>query len=242
LVGEATVESQFHAALGDSFAVGGNLVYFVTSSGIDSVSLGAPGQLMPAFTPGGSAVAANGDHVFWPQTSSIVSHNVVDGSEATIPTTNHQNDHPVDAMAADDNQLYFVDRGALMVAPVSGGDATQLASDVVSQISIGGGFVYWLGTYGVFKAPTSGGAAIAVAAESDFIDHYAVDDRFVYWTSVHNTCGANADNCPTTYHVRRQPLLGGSSTTLGTLDVQAESMTAIDGHAYVLTASGVYIF
>ena len=241
-VGGAAVESQFHAALGDSFAVRGDQVYFVTSSGIDSASLNAPGQLMPGFTPGGSAVAANSDRVFWSQTTSIVSHSVVDGTEGTIPTANHLNDQAVDAMAADDRQLYFVDRGALMVAPASGGVATQLAADAVSQISVAGGFVYWLATYGVFKAPTSGGAALAVAAEPDFIDHYAIDDRFVYWTSVHNTCGVNADNCPMTHHVRRQPLVGGSSTTLGTLDRQVESMAASDGHTYVLTASGVYIF
>lgn len=242
LVPGDALQSRFRPSLGDSFAVRGDQVYFVASSGIDSVSIGGRGQLMPAFTPAGSAVAANNDHVFWSQWTNIVSHSLVDGTEGMISTTDHHNDHPVDDMAADDNQLYFLDHGALMAAPASGGAATLLASNVVSQINVAGGFVYWLGTYGVFKTVTTGGSAIAVAAESDFIDHYAIDDRFVYWTSVHNPCGANADNCATTYHLRRQPIAGGSSTTLATLDLAAESMAANGGHVYVVTASGVYIF
>ncbi|MCU1278966.1 MAG: hypothetical protein JWM53_2512 [bacterium] len=242
LVPGDALQSRFRPSLGDSFAIRGDQVYFVGSSGIDSVSVGAPGQITPAFMPGGSAVVANVDHVFWSQWTSIVSHSLIDGTEGIIPTADYHNDHPVDDMAADDSQLYFLDHGALKAAPASGGAATLLASDVVSQINVAGGFVYWLGTYGVFKTATTGGSAIAVATEQDFIDHYTIDDRFVYWTSVHNPCGANADNCTTTYHVRRQPLAGGSSTTLATLDLAAESMAADGGHLYVLTASGVYIF
>lgn len=242
LVPGGALQSRFWPSLGDGFAVRGDQVYFVGSSGIDSVSVGAPGQITPAFAPGGFAVAANPDHVFWSQWTSIVSHNVVDGTESMIPTADHHNDHPVDDMAADDTQLYFLDHGALMAAPASGGAATTLASDVIGQINVAGGFVYWLGTYGVFKTATSGGSAIPVAAEQDFIDRYAIDDRFVYWTSVHNPCGANADTCATTFHLRRQPLAGGPSTTLATLDVQADGMAATAGHLYVLTGSGVYIF
>lgn len=244
LVREGAIWSQRYGNLGQSFAVRGDQVYFPAAYEIDSVPLASPGQFVTAFKAGGYALAANSDHVFWSDSKSITSQSFVDGTSGTIPTTDHIGGPPVASMIADDNQLYYLDTGGLMVAPAAGGAPSLLTAErqgPTHPIYLAGGFVYWLAFDGIAKIATSGGSVLSVASESDFIDHFAIDDEFVYWTSGHTSC-SNPDNCPTTYHLRRQPLNGGTSTTLGTLDAQAERIAAAAGHAYVLTPSGLHIF
>lgn len=229
-------------SLGKSVTVSGANVYFTTSMRIASVPLAAPGAWTTVVDErqygAPTLVAADADHVYWTRSSGIMSQSLVDGTQTKLVSTDI-----VDGLAVDGTNVYWYESlSGLRSIPKSGGPVQTLAPPAnapIHPLQLIDGSIYWLDFYGLNQVSVSGGQPVVVATEANGIDHFAVADGFVYWTSY--SCVGTGDGCSGYYHLRRRRLAGGSTATIGKLN-SVDGIVASAGKVFVLNDDGINIF
>jgi hypothetical protein len=149
--------------------------------------------------------------------------------DATLEQCNSQ----TFALAAGDGHLAWTTRGGgVWVEPVAGGAPVALVPEGEDYsprgsvtIVVRGGFVYWgqgaaSGPGSVYRAPVFGGTPQLVTGHPSYPDGLAVDDTWVYVSSMHSGL------------VERAPLAGGPSQRLASGENNPRGLVVHDGWLY----------
>jgi hypothetical protein len=155
-------------------------------------------------------------------TYSLKKVSVLGGSVTTLATVTRDPFEPknyVWAMAADNENLYWVDKKSVNAVPVNGGSITTLASILNEPIDIvvNGGQVIWTESTGpghgetgtVKSVSTSGGAVITLVQGGDAPRKLALSNSDIYWTE-----GGVIGLIEGFGRIAKIPIGGGNATTV----------------------------
>lgn len=137
-----------------------------------------------------SALAVDATHVYWATwqndsggiTGRIHRKPLAGGGIQTLVTSDAQ----ATSLAVDDSNLYWIDGlSAVMTMPKNGGAPVEISSGKVARLVIDDTSVYWVdrAEHVIMRMPKAGGAPSVVSRNSPPVQHFAVDEAWIYWTA-----------------------------------------------------------
>ncbi len=204
---------------------------------------GCVSEIVATDAKGASALALDGDVVFWGTQDGLVRTRDLGGTTTTLADAGAT----VDSIAVDSQYVYYAITGAIRRVARTGGSPSDFVTSagqpfalaVSSNPSLGAGALYWLDygdgiAAGSLHAKGQGGAETTLLAGLDTPSGLAVDDDYAYVPAAFADIDGLTYQGPL-FHVDK---VGGGHSTLASNLQEPSSVVVFDGDLYYVEQVG----